>query len=88
MDSGIVRDFVISICGGLILFLMVIAIIIGFLLYREVRRLNSSIKLTINTGKEMSSELKQAAKNSKELFSLFKGTDGKSETRSTSDSRV
>jgi hypothetical protein len=80
MDSGVLRDFVISITGGLILFLLVLVAIIGFLLYRQIKKMTGSVKDTIQTAKDMTSDIKEAIKSSKVLINMIKGEPPKEET--------
>lgn len=82
MDIGVVRDFVISITGILVLILYILVIVFGFLLYREIKALTNSIKGTINTAKEMGSDVKQTIKNSKDLINIIKGPGKKTEDKS------
>jgi hypothetical protein len=72
MDSGVLRDFIISITGGLLLVLFIIVGILGFLLYRQVNILTKSIKDTILTAKELDKEVKEVIKSSKNLFGMIK----------------
>ncbi len=73
MDAGTVRDFAIVISGGLILVLMIVAIILGLMLYREIKKLTTSIKDTINMAKAATKEVKEAIKNSKWLINEIRG---------------
>jgi phosphate/sulfate permease len=73
MDTGILRDFVIVITGCLFLFSIIIAGILAFLLYRQIRSLTKSVKDTMTTAKEVNSEVKDTVKSAKTIFSMFKG---------------
>jgi hypothetical protein len=77
MDVGVIRDYVIVIGGLLLLVLILAAAIMGFLLYRQVKKLTNSIRDTVKLTREMSSEVKQAIKNSKDLIGVFKGKEEK-----------
>jgi hypothetical protein len=80
MDVGVLRDFVITIGGLLLLVLVIVTGIIAFLLYRQVKALTTTINSTITLTKEMTSEVKQAIKASKDMVSAFKGNGGKKES--------
>ncbi len=72
MDSGVLRDFVIIITGGLMLVLIIITGIIGFLIYRQITKLIKSVKTTLLSVKEVSSEVKEAFKSSKDFLNIIK----------------
>ena len=73
MDAGLVRDFVIIISGSLILILLILVIILGLMLYREIKKLTGSVKQTINLAKETTKDVKEAFINSKWLINEIKG---------------
>jgi hypothetical protein len=84
VDSGLLRDFVIIITGGLMLVMLVILGIVGFLIYGQITALMKSVKDTIHTAQEMSAEVKETVKSSKTLINLFKGQPSRSESKSSS----
>lgn len=79
MDIGVLRDFVITIGGLLLLVLVIVTGIIAFLLYRQTKALTSTIKNTVALTKEMTSEVKQAVKSSKDLIGALARNGGKKE---------
>jgi len=80
MDSGVLRDFVISITGGLILVLLILAVIIGLLLYFHIKKLLRTIQATVTTVKAMDKEATSAIKTTGEIFGLFTGKKNTEET--------
>ncbi len=73
MDAGIVRDFAIIISGSLMLILLILVIILGFVLYHEIKKLMDSIKQTIKLATETTKEVKEAFINAKWLINEIKG---------------
>jgi hypothetical protein len=83
MDTGVVRDFIISIAGGLFLVITIVTIILGFLLYREIKSLKFTIKGTINTTKAMVSDVKETIKNAQAFSRVFRAEEAKREEPKT-----
>jgi hypothetical protein len=75
MDIGVVRDFVISITGILMLILLILFDVFSFLLYREIKKPTNSVKNTIQSAKDMSSDVTNVLKNSKGLINIIKGSE-------------
>ena len=72
MDISVVRDFVIVIGGFLLLVVIILAGILGFLIYRDIQSLASSVKSTLVTARQLGSNFKQAASFIKIINSLFR----------------
>jgi hypothetical protein len=86
MDTGVWRDFIIVITGGLFLILLILAAVLAFLLYREIKALNTSIKGTIQTSKQIGSEFRHGIKTIKALINLFNNRESKEEKKPPSSS--
>ncbi len=72
MDIGVLRDFVIVIGGFLFLVVVILAGLLGFLIYRDVKSLISSVKNTIQTAKQLGSNAGQMAESFKTIINIFK----------------
>jgi len=70
MDLGVLRDLVIVIGGFLLLFIVIVAGILGFLFYRQISNLTKNIKETVNAAKELGPNVKQAMS----FFAMIKDT--------------
>jgi hypothetical protein len=72
MDVHLLFNWVIVICGSLIIISLILAIILGILLYRQFKTLTSSIKETASTAKQMGSDVGQAVKFSKDIWTILR----------------
>ncbi len=77
MDSGVLRDFIIVITGGLFTALLVLFSIVAFLLYRQLNSLIKSVKDTINSSKDIQIGIKDAIKSTRILTGMFMGQSTK-----------
>jgi hypothetical protein len=81
MDIAVLRDWIIVIGGFLLLILIIVASILGFLLYRDFKNLNSSINNTLKAAREMGSSIGSAVKSIKWITSFFQKKEEKSEAK-------
>ncbi len=79
MDSGVLRDFVIVITGGLFIVLFILFSIVAFLFYRQIKSLTKSVKDTIHSSKEIQTGIKDAIKSTRTLAGMFTGQSAKKE---------
>jgi cell division protein FtsL len=85
MDSDILRDFVIVITGGLLIVLFILMGIISFLIYRQIKALTRSIKDTMQSSKELGSEVKDAVRSTRSLVGIFTGRAAKEDCKSANN---
>ncbi len=72
MDISILRDLVIVIGGFLLLVVIILAGIFGVLLYRDIKSLISTTKITIDTAKQLGNNFQQALNIFKIITCMFK----------------
>ena len=75
MELGFLRDLIIVIWGFLALILIILTVILGFILYREFKKLTQNAKCALDTAKETSSDIGRAVKSLKSLVAAFRGKE-------------